>query len=144
MMHGLTLIEVLVYMALLSFLLFGVYTMNLAITTATSRIHTETQILSEGIFISELIKDAAYQNQPTVYAGDDSLRLSDGVAFRRVGDVLWYDYRSTSQQLTYTPIALTEFVSTVVSSTSTPSYIEVSFRLSNEGVSRMFSTFIYP
>lgn len=143
MMHGLTLIEVLVYMTLLSFLLIGTHTMSTAITADAARIHAETQILSEGIFISKLLTEAV-TNNAVVYAGTGSLSLSDGRVFRLVSDVLWYDYGSTSQQLTHSPVKLSMFESVLVSSTTAPTYVVVSFTLSVPGTERSFISLLYP
>jgi prepilin-type N-terminal cleavage/methylation domain-containing protein len=143
MIRGFTLIEVLVYMTLLSLLFVGTHTMSSAITSTAERIHAETQILSEGIFISILIKDAITGSTVT-HAGDDSFVLSDGRAFRRVNDVLWYDYANTSQQLTYPPISLSAFTGTLVSSPTEPTYVEITFTLSDHGVHHSFTSLLYP
>lgn len=142
MMRGLTLIEVLVYMTLLSLLLVGTHTMSSAIATAAQRTHVETQILSEGIFISNLIKNSAAQS-PVSHVEHDSLALSDGRVFRQTDGVLWYEYEDTAQQLTFPPVTLSVFESTVVSSTTTPTHMEVRFTLSAHGIDRSFTSLLY-
>ena len=142
MMRGLTLIEVLVYMTLLSLLLVGTHTISSAIATAAQRTHVETQILSEGIFISNLIKNSAAQS-PVAHIEHDSLVLSDGRIFRQTDGVLWYEYGNTGQQLSYLPITVSVFENLLVSSTTAPSYVEVVFTLSAYGIERSFTSLLY-